>query len=388
MNLPAKSPDPAQRLADLGASVTLYQSIQACRAVAALLVLFFHLGANLAKDKYFGEAAEPLQRLFVFGGSAGVAFFFVLSGFIIVLIHGRDVGRPAQLWPYVQKRLARIYPPYLLIFAAVYGAALLVPSLREAMPTDLAVLVKSLLLVPQDPAVVGGTGAPVIVVAWSLQYEMVFYAAIALAIVHPALCAAAVISLAGCVAWSALGGTPRFPVSFFANELMLLFGMGVCAALLTRGTWRFAWPGRVAALATAAFFAIGAWAVWRDDPHNPWFNLAYGLFGAIAIVALTQAERAQPARFASRTMALLGDASYALYLIHFPLIAVLCKLVVAVGLRGQVGSGVAFVVIGFACVLASVAFHLAIERPLLRLMRGSKRGARKAADAGLGTRSA
>ncbi|MDM0002978.1 acyltransferase family protein [Variovorax sp. J22P240] len=73
-----------------------------------------HLGANLAKDKYFGEAAEPLQRLFVFGGAAGVAFFFVLSGFIIVLIHGREIGHPAQLWPYLRKRLARIYPTYLL----------------------------------------------------------------------------------------------------------------------------------------------------------------------------------------------------------------------------------------------------------------------------------
>jgi peptidoglycan/LPS O-acetylase OafA/YrhL len=389
MNLPAKNVDLAPRLADArAANAPMYQSIQACRAVAALLVLFFHLGANLAKDKYFGEVAEPLQRLFVFGGAAGVAFFFVRGGVIIVLIPGRDIGHPAQLWPYLRKRLVRIYPTYLLIFAAVYGAALLVPSLRDAMPTDIGVLVKSLLLLPQDPAVVGGTGAPVIVVAWSLQYELVFYAAIALAIVHPALCAAAVVALAGCAAWAALGGTSQFPVSFFANELMLLFAMGVCAALLVRGTWRLVSPGRVAALATAAFFVIGAWAVWRNDPHNPWFNLGYGLFGAVAIVALTQAERAQPARFASRTMALLGDASYALYLIHFPLIAVLCKLVVALGLRGRAGSGVAFVAIGIACVLASVAFHLAIERPILRRMRGSKRGARKAPEAELGPRSA
>lgn len=388
MNFPAKNVDLAHRSTGPGSSAAVYQSIQACRAVAALLVLFFHLGANLAKDKYFGEVAEPLQRVFVFGGAAGVAFFFVLSGFIIVLIHGRDVGHPRQLWPYLRRRLVRIYPTYLLIFAAVYGGALFVPSLREAMPTDIGVLVKSLMLLPQDPAVVGGTGAPVIVVAWSLQYEMAFYAVIALAIVHPALCAAAVVSVVGCVAWAAWGGTPQFPVSFFANELMLLFAMGAGAALLTWGTWRFASPGRVAAVSTAAFFVIGAWSVWRNDPHNLWFNLAYGLFGAVAIVALTQAERTDPARFASRTLVLLGDSSYALYLIHFPLIAVLCKLAIAVGLRGRVGSGVAFVAIAIACVLASAAFHLAIERPMLRLMRGRKRGTHKTPEAGLGPRSA
>jgi peptidoglycan/LPS O-acetylase OafA/YrhL len=61
---------------------------------------------------------------------------------------------------------------------------------------------------------------------------------------------------------------------------------------------------------------------------------------------------------------------------------------VALGLRGRAGSGVAFVAIGIACVLASVAFHLAIERPILRRMRGSKRGARKAPEAELGPRSA
>jgi exopolysaccharide production protein ExoZ len=368
-----------------GASSSMYQSIQACRALAALLVVFFHLGANLAKGKYFGADAIQLQRLFVFGGSAGVAFFFVLSGFIIVLIHRQDFGRPAQLWSYLRKRLVRIYPTYLLIFGAVYGAGLLVPSFRDAMPTDVGVLVESLLLVPQDPAVVGGTGAPVIVVAWSLQYELVFYAMVALAIVHPLLCAAIVVALGANFIWYVLGGARQFPASFFANELMLLFAMGVCAAFVERGRWRLSHPLWVAILAGVAFFGIGAASVWRDDPHNAYFNLGYGLCGAVAIVALTQAERAQPKSFSNRGLSLLGDASYALYLIHFPLIAVLCKLAVAAGLRGVSGMLVSFAVIAMACVAVSVAFHLWIERPMLRLL--SRRGgheARKSSCAGYG----
>jgi peptidoglycan/LPS O-acetylase OafA/YrhL len=368
-------------------SSSKYESIQACRAVAALLVMFFHLGGNLAKDKYFGADGIPLQRFFVFGGSAGVGFFFVLSGFIIVLIHRQDFGRPARLWSYLRKRVVRIYPTYLLIFGGVYGAALMVPSLRDAMPTDLGVLAESLFLLPQDPAVVGGTGAPVIVVAWSLQYEVVFYAIVALAIALPVLCGAVVVALAANFVWHLIGGAQQFPASFFANELMLLFAMGVCAALIEQGRWRLSRPLPMAVLAGAAFFGIGAVAAWRNDPNNGYFNLAYGVCAALAIVSLTQAERAQPARFVNRGLSLLGDASYSLYLIHFPLIAVLCKLAVAAGLRGVGGMALSFAAITLTTVAASVAFHLWIERPVLRLL--SRRGAHDASKSpGAGRRAA
>ena len=45
---------------------------------------FFHSAGNLAKEKYFGIVAQPIKYVFSFGGAAGVAFFFVLSGFIII----------------------------------------------------------------------------------------------------------------------------------------------------------------------------------------------------------------------------------------------------------------------------------------------------------------
>ncbi|MBO9514589.1 MAG: acyltransferase [Variovorax sp.] len=350
--------------------------------MAAILVLFFHTGGNLAKDKYFGEAAEPLARLFIFGGSAGVAFFFVLSGFIIVLVHGGDVGHPERAGRYVRRRLTRIYPTYLLVFAAVYLGALAAPSLRDAMPKDAVVLLSSLLLLPQDAAVVGGTGAPVIVVAWSLQYEMVFYALVGLAVLHPVLGGAALAALAlnFAVSGLGLGGAQHFPASFFANPLMLLFAMGAAVAALERSGWRMPRPVPVAIAATLAFFVLCGVAEWRNDGHSLGFSIGYGLSGAIAIAALTQAERQRPARFGSRAASLLGDASYALYLIHFPLIAVLCKLAVLGGLRGASGALVSFVLISLLCVGAAVVFYRWVERPILdALSPARKRGIQPAA---------
>ena len=162
----------------------MFYTIQFCRAIAALLVVFFHSAGNLAKEKYFGVLAEPIERIFWFGGEAGVAFFFVLSGFIIHQVHRKEFNQPNRLIPYIKKRIVRVYPTYFIIFIGVFIIAKLTPSIRNTIPTDPILLIKSLLLLPQDSKVVGGTGAPVLVVAWSLQYEILFYATFATALIN------------------------------------------------------------------------------------------------------------------------------------------------------------------------------------------------------------
>ena len=60
----------------------VYTSLQEARAVAAILVVLFHLGGAIADAKYFGLSVFSVPFSF---GSAGVEFFFVLSGFIVFL---------------------------------------------------------------------------------------------------------------------------------------------------------------------------------------------------------------------------------------------------------------------------------------------------------------
>ena len=344
-----------------------YHSLRACRAVAAILLVCFHLSHNLARDKYFGSDAALLERVFALGGQARVAFFFVLSGFIITLVHRKDFGTPGRLLPYLRKRATRIYPAYLLIFSCVYLASLGVPSMRDAAPTDFGVLLKSLLLLPQDPAVVGGTGAPVLYVAWSLQYELVFYAAVGLAIVHRMLLAAAALLFVSNMAWHVVTGSQSFPGSFFANDLLLLFGLGAATAWVVQGDLRMRHPGWVAVAAGVLFFGIGVLAETLEGGLPlPLLHLGYGVFASVLIVALVQAEQRAPGRFRNRFTAVVGDASYALFLLHFPLLALLTRLAVAAGLQGVGGMLLAFVFILATCVAASVAFHQWIERPLLK----------------------
>jgi exopolysaccharide production protein ExoZ len=109
------------------------------------------------------------------------------------------------------------------------------PAFREAIPQEISVLANALLLVPQDPQVLGGTGAPVIIVAWSMQYELVFYILFGIFIFNARVGAA---SLSFVIAWwliSALSSTvPAFPFGFMQPHFFAIFALGVVAALILR----------------------------------------------------------------------------------------------------------------------------------------------------------
>lgn len=339
----------------------MYGTLQGCRALAAVLVVLFHLGGTIALPKYFGVGGFAVPFRF---GYAGVELFFVLSGFIIVTVHWRDFGKPERLAGYLKKRAARIYPVYWLVFIAVYAAAQAVPSLRVAMPADMATIARSLLLLPQDPAVVGGTGAPVLIVAWSLQYELYFYALVALAIASRWLGAAVAMFLAWLYLFEPFG--TGFPWKFLQADWMLLFALGLAVALLHRRMRPLASPLLVAGAGFLLFFGNGVSEVVNGKGSGYVWHFAYGAGSALLILGLVRAEDAgKTRRLTPRWATALGDASYALYLLHFPLISACCKVAVAVGLSGVAGATIAFLATLIVCVVAALWLHRCVEKPML-----------------------
>ncbi len=110
--------------------------IEAGRALAALAVVLFHTD-TIVTTNIVGAKALPLLGL----GERGVDFFFVLSGFIITLVHADDIGRPDRLKYFAWRRWSRLYPILWLVVAGttamnvivdgeLYGAAKLWTSLR------------------------------------------------------------------------------------------------------------------------------------------------------------------------------------------------------------------------------------------------------------------
>jgi exopolysaccharide production protein ExoZ len=330
--------------------------LQAGRAVAALLVMLYHNSLYIfILDKYWGY--DPSQGLFKFT-HAGVEFFFVLSGFIILSVHWKDIGHPERCRGFLRKRFIRIYPMYWLLLALIIPLYFLVPSFGFPYHRELGTILSSILLVYKD-----GNMYSELAVAWTLYHEILFYAVFALAIWNRrmGLVVMALWLLASLL--SVPVESPVFPLSYLASPLHALFGMGMAACWILQ---RRAIPlPRIVALAGFMLFLSTALA---DDgdllPENV-LDLSYGLGSMLMVLGLVELER-QGRLYVPRLLQLMGDASYAIYLTHFTVLSLCAKMFIRFGAREMLPDFVSFVLLLVPAILFGIALHLLVERPLLR----------------------
>ena len=317
------------------------------RFCAAFAVVIFHLGEEYRTA--FGNAANPFAD-----GAAGVDVFFVLSGFIIALT--TDPARGTAY--FLRRRLVRIVPLYWTLTAGLVLVGLVMPSLLNSTVITAETVAKSLLFIPFQKA--GGAVQPILLLGWTLNYEMFFYAiyAVCLAVglrsrLVPVLVVVAFV-LSG-----RLWPSANVLWKFYTSPLVLEFAMGIGLYLLYA---RFpqALQGR------SLIFLIGAallYALLRQIPGLPWV-LVSGL-PAVALVAAFIGVPAHGARWMS-LLVLFGDASYSLYLSHPYVIRLGTKMVPdQLSTAGQVVLGC---VTAAGCIALSVVLYRVIERPTQRML--------------------
>jgi peptidoglycan/LPS O-acetylase OafA/YrhL len=357
----------------------MYKSLQGSRAIAALLVVLFHLGSAVALEKYFGIGAFAIPFKF---GSAGVEFFFVLSGFIILTAHRNDISKPHRLTSYISKRLIRIYPTYWIVFLLVFFLAIASSSLRNNVPHDVFLVLKSLLLIPQE------SGAPVLSVAWTLQYEMSFYLFFAFLILNRWVAIAIGLTLLYFYVTYTGVSPASFPLSFLFRDYVFLFAMGMAVSFVCSTKIMNAQrPIFYVCVGAMLFLCVAMDTVIDTNLLSGWKTLLYGLASSLIIIGLVQAELKGRVIFGQFWMQILGDSSYALYLIHFSVIGILCRFSMSIRLDklGFAGAMIAYFTILCACLISSVAFHLWIEKPVVAYLRNrriSSEGGQQKAPAG------
>ena len=335
----------------------MFNSLQACRALAAILVVLQHTNHSIFRlEKYFGH--EPAGRLFACAFSA-IDFFYVLCGFIMLHVHAKDIDQPRELGSYLWKRFSRIYLFYWVVLAVTLPVYFLVPTFGVGFERDPDVIIRSFLLAPHPEFHM------VFGIAWTLVYEVLFYLLFGLLILNKRL-GIAVFLVWGCLVLA----HPLFvnhPWKFVFSDHHLRFFAGMCVWLVLN-RWKIPAPRLVAGAGVTILLVAGL----CEDFYGPLTNFArifwFTLGSAIIIIGLVESERSGLIR-APRWLVYLGDAAYSIYLVHFLALSVFAKMSKAMLLDQYLPSMVLYLLfvigsIGFGCLC-----YQFVEYPLHRWSR-------------------
>jgi peptidoglycan/LPS O-acetylase OafA/YrhL len=346
----------------------MYKSLQSGRAIASIVVVLYHLGLTLAADKYFGTEIFKIPFSF---GMLCIDSFFVLSGFIICTAHSKDFSKPHRLGSYLSKRFIRVFPVFWAVFFAVFFVAVAIPATRDVVPHDLEILAKGLFLIPQDKNVIGGTGAPVITVAWTLHHEVFFYLLFGLLIISKWFLPVLMAAWVGLKIFY-LDMDQPFLVSFILSPYLWLFAIGMLVAMINKSkSVVIDKPMRLVWLAMLIFLVVASLTVDDASFTNDGRTLLYGIAAGFLAIGMVRGEDKGQVILGNRWMQLLGNASFVLYLIHYPVLSIVCKLAMGLGMGklGMLGAFITYFGTFVICVVVAIAFHLWVEKPLSAYLR-------------------
>ncbi len=354
--------------------------IQFLRAVASLLVCFFHMN-GLLKEGGVGKM--------LFGnGSIGVPLFFMISGFIMYHTTRVENTQWKNVNIFLIKRLIRIVPLYffmttIYILVSGNGHFYFIEHPRLLLPT--------FFFFPTHANHIGPSyGMPALAVGWSLNYEVYFYILIGLSM------------LFGKQRWLVLTGwllasTLLLPLitngfvmmslsewygysasylSLMTNPVLLFFLAGIGISFIYNSTIEppsLFWANAHVGLAVLVF-VLSYFQVIQLLPG--WFN--HLLSCGFLLLTLLQRNKIK-AYTIPRFLMFIGNGSFSLYLVHPIVLILFPKILLASGLgiafKGWIIFGLVFLVILF---LAGVCQRY-IEKRLsskitVRLIPNEKKG--------------
>ena len=313
-----------------------YALLDALRGAAALMVVWYHF--------FEGYAFAESTAITTFNhGHLGVDLFFMLSGFVISYAYDDRWNRannPLTLKEFFKRRLIRLHP--MLIMGAVIGLVtfLLQGGVKwDGTPTpiswSLVALVLTMLFIPAYPGApydLRGNGEMFSLngPSWSLFFEYIgnlLYALVIRRLGNRALAVlTAVLGVAWCwfVATDVSGydmigiGWTLDTANFFGGliRMMFPFSLGMLMArnfkpVKIKGIFWIAWAVLFGLFSVPAFEKCGAISV------NGLYEFACILLVFPAIVWFT-ASGETTGKVSSAFCKFLGDISYPLYIVHYP----------------------------------------------------------------------
>ncbi|MBR5510970.1 MAG: acyltransferase [Bacteroidaceae bacterium] len=316
-----------------------YELLDGLRGVAALLVVFYHIFEGFSFAELTNAAGDGVISTLNHGHIA-VDFFFMLSGFVISYAYDDRWGK-MSIGDFFKRRLVRLHP--MVVMGALVGVATFVAAgCRQWDGTVtpvyyvLMALVLTMFMVPALPGLpyeVRGNGEmfPLNGPAWSLFFEYVgniLYALFirrlstkALAILAAALGVAHAFFFVGDVSgYGCVGvGWTIDSVNFFGGLVRMLFpftvGMLLARTFVPRKVNGAFW---VCTILLVAIFSVPYIASAGSVSLNSLYEVIC-IALLFPLIVWMGACGTCGGSFTGRVSKLLGDLSYPLYIVHYPI---------------------------------------------------------------------
>jgi peptidoglycan/LPS O-acetylase OafA/YrhL len=337
-------------------------------------------------------AIDRFVGFWTLSGWAGVDLFFVLSGFLITGILYDSRGSTGYFRNFYARRILRIFPLY---YAVVAFSLLILPHLPHWKLDNLARINGDELWYWTFLSNFSiGTHAEfrhgILDISWSLAIEEQFYLTwpiLVLVLSRRRLialcCALFVLALAWRSALIVAGASP-ITISVLTPGRLDALATGAFVALLARteaGLPRLkTWASATVVGSAAVLLAVAAWNGGFNPYTAPMAMFGYTalaiLFGAVLVLVITAEPTWKRIRLLEQpALVAFGKYSYALYLFHLPIRAVLrdkvyapdqFMVIMGSSLPGQLIFYISATLVSFAA--AWLSWHL-FERHLLALKR-------------------
>ncbi len=280
------------------AGLQTFWGIQYLRGAAALIVVFHH-----AVDFLPSFAGIRV-------GATGVDIFFVISGFIMAYTCSRNADpverKTCTAVHFLLRRGARIIPMYWIATAIAWHVELLHGALSLEMLEDF-------LFIPRVYSAEVPYLWPKLVPGWTINCEMFFYALLGISLIlseYPlrlVVAAVCLLSAIGCV-FHPTGA----PAQFYTSSIFLEFAFGIFVYVAHRH-----WPEQQPLIIRCAI-AAGAIGAMIHAASTGAFEMSSLRFLEIGIpAAFIVWVAVQSFRTTYLPMlAVLGNASYSIYLLH------------------------------------------------------------------------
>lgn len=312
-----------------------YELLDGLRGVAALLVVFYHIFEG------FSFAGGGTLITTINHGYLAVDFFFILSGFVIGYAYDDRLGKTMTLGNFFKRRLIRLHP--MIVMGVVIGAVTFciqgcVQWDGTKVPVSMVMLAMlcAMFFIPAVPGAryeVRGNGEmfPLNGPSWSLFFEYIgniLYALFIHRLSNRALAVLTVLMGAGLATYaladvSGYGmigvGWTLDTVNFVGGMLRMLFPFSM-GMLLSRHFRPFKVRGAfwICTLVLAVLFCVP----YIEGSSPICMNGLYEMFCIIIIFPLlvwTGASGKTTDSRSTRICKFLGDISFPLYAVHYPL---------------------------------------------------------------------